>query len=295
MRHLLIPLVIVAIACGDDATTLDAGPTDAGAHDAGPRDSGPSDDAGTPDASPRDAAVHDASRDADLDAGSDDAGSDDAADADVGPRSFRFDFEEGAEGWQAEFADFPVGIDAMDPAFYGLVGEVRAMPPIAGADGQGFFLSGDNHSDDLWMAIVREFRLAPGTAYTVEVELALASEYGTGCLGIGGSPGDSVYLKTGGTPGGLVTTIDGGDHVRWVSPDKGNQAEIGPDAASLGTMANGSDCGDPAFVMVERTASLTLASDAEGHVTVFVGSDSGFEGRSNWYIDTLTIVFTPSE
>ena len=61
------------------------------------------------------------------------------------PMTIRMDFRQSDQGWVASFADYPVGQDA----FYELEADYRALPePLSGS---GLFISGSNHSDDLWL------------------------------------------------------------------------------------------------------------------------------------------------
>lgn len=69
------------------------------------------------------------------------------------PITVTYDFRNGAQGWQAGFADYP---PATDDGFYGLKAEIRSLPPELGINGTGFYIQGNNHSDDLFMFLKRE-------------------------------------------------------------------------------------------------------------------------------------------
>jgi len=67
--------------------------------------------------------------------------------------------------------------------------------------------------------------------------IELASDVPSNCVGIGGAPGESVYLKAGVSLVEPVPMLEGND-VR-LNVDKGNQAGGGADASVIGNIANG--------------------------------------------------------
>lgn len=214
-----------------------------------------------------------------------------------------FDFESNAEGWTGDFADLPA--DA-SPDFYGLVFEHRPLPAEIGKAGAALYLAGDNHSDDLFMYVRRRLDgLTPNTPYTVHLRAEVATNAPSGCFGIGGPPGEGVYLRAGAatTEPRPVTEADGW---RRLNVDKGNQAADGAQALVIDHIANGDPCEDPARYRLRtfdtreaRTPSgalkppLTARSDAAGTLWVFLGTDSGFEGLTAIYIDAVTVRLEP--
>lgn len=83
-----------------------------------------------------------------------------------------------------------------------------------------------------------------------------------------------------------------------LSVDNGNQSQAGEAAAIAGDVANGIPCEealaseDAPYAMVERTAGIEASTDDEGHLWLFVGTDSGFEGRTSIYYDRIELVFS---
>ena len=63
---------------------------------------------------------------------------------------FDFDFCDGSQGWVAQFSDYPAG----DEALFELASGYRRLPPPLSSRG-GLFISGNNHSDDLFMYLKR--------------------------------------------------------------------------------------------------------------------------------------------
>jgi hypothetical protein len=210
------------------------------------------------------------------------------------PRESRiFSFDAGSEDWVAEFADLPADFDA---AVFQLAAEHRALPE--GLGGSGLFLQGNNASDDLFMFYKRRLDgLEADTAYRVGFAVDLVSDVPEGLVGIGGSPGDSVYVKAGaaGDEPRVVEADDG-----WLRPtvDKGNQATEGADALNLGTIGlpEGTATTDAGFgvkALRSGVRRLTVTTDAAGSLWVFVGTDSGFEGLTQIYLGSITVHLTP--
>jgi hypothetical protein len=209
-----------------------------------------------------------------------------------------FSFERGSLGFEALFADRPPGEDE----FYELDYQYEALPaPLAVR--RGVRLSGNNHSDDLAMLVKRELGgLMPDTLYKLELEMELASNVPTGCAGIGGSPGDSVYLKLGATtlePMALTSNAPGDNGWLRLNFDYGQQSQSGESAKVVGTLANSYSCDVSATAPWELKTlnthgqNLRARTDADGALWVVAGSDSAFEGRTDWYLTALRVRLEP--
>jgi hypothetical protein len=209
-----------------------------------------------------------------------------------------FSFERGSLGFEALFADRPPGEDQ----FYELDYQYEALPaPLAVR--RGVRLSGNNHSDDLAMLVKRELGgLTPDTLYKLELEMELASNVPTGCAGIGGSPGDSVYLKLGATtlePMALTSNAPGDNGWLRLNFDYGQQSQSGENAKVVGTLANSYSCDVSATAPWELKTlnthgqNLRARTDADGALWVVAGSDSAFEGRTDWYLTALRVRLEP--
>jgi hypothetical protein len=207
---------------------------------------------------------------------------------------FKFTFEEGQAGWETGFADLPIDYD---PEFYELDSGWSELP--SGLEGNAIFLSGHNHSDDLFMFLkTRIDGLKPDTSYQVIFSIGLASNTPEGMMGIGGSPGESVYLKAGAVDyePEVIEASDG--HLR-MNIDKGNQASEGQDMINLGTLANpnidlDTYTGEEYALMTldNQDQVFSVTTDSNGNVWVIAGTDSGFEGPTTVYYDTIKIIFT---
>jgi hypothetical protein len=204
-----------------------------------------------------------------------------------------FTFEEGTEGWRGAFADYPSG---REQDFH-LVFEHRALPAEAGTRGKGLYLAGDNLSDDLFMFLTREVTgLRPQASYALTFELVLASNAGSGCAGIGGAPGESVYLKAGASLTEPRGVPDAEGLVR-LDVDKGVQSTGGANAQVLGNIANGlSQCPEAPYRLITRSNQGTpflITTDERGALWLLVGTDSGFEGTTTLYYDSIRVVLEP--
>jgi hypothetical protein len=234
-----------------------------------------------------------------------DAGRDMAVDSDLGQGVVLVedDFADGMEGWTASYTDYT---DAVADGI-NFVSELRARPDDLSSTGTAFFIGGRNVSDDLFMFFRKELGpsdgIEPNTAYEVRwSRLALASNVPSGCFGIGGSPGESVYVKAGASAEEprRVRDADGTGYV--LSVDKGNQASEGTDALNVGTIGTSVDCNEvpsPDEAPWERleftgTLGMPVTSNADGTLWVFMGTDSGFEGRTELFYLDLRVELVPA-
>jgi hypothetical protein len=210
---------------------------------------------------------------------------------------FAFDFGEGASGWMAGFADYPPD----EEEFYELEAGIRPLPEELGADATGFLLSGNNHSDDLFMFLARRLGLedgvAAGQAYEVAFDIRFASNAPSGCPGIGGAPGESVFLKAGAS-GIEPLSVPGGEGLLVLNVDKGNQGSGGADVSLAGNIANGMPCElDAPYVSLRRShthPSPVVASDA-GEIWLLIGTDSGFEGTTALYYEAVEVSLSETD
>ncbi|MDB5318938.1 MAG: hypothetical protein JWN40_569 [Phycisphaerales bacterium] len=201
-------------------------------------------------------------------------------------------------GWRSGFSDYPVGRDAD----WELASGLRTPPAELNWPGQGFLLSGNNHSDDLFMFLKRqlgpEVGLKPNTAYQVRFAVVFGSNGTSGSLGIGGSPGDSVFLKAGATTTEPKPVADQAGDWR-MNIDKSDQGQGGRDMTVVDTIANGVTADQasnpPQYKEVERTQvhTSTVTTDAQGRLWVIVGTDSGFEGTTSLYYRSISVRLLP--
>ena len=204
---------------------------------------------------------------------------------------FSFDFESDAEGWTVGFADLPVDYDQ---SIYELDHEHRPLP--GGLEGSGIYVQGHNRSDDLFIFLKRRVDgLRPDTAYAVSVSIDLATNVPAGSFGIGGSPGESVFVKAG-TSTVEPVTEDSNRYLR-MNIDKGNQANSGESMVVLGNVVHPEVANREYRIKTLDNTHLPLSvtADGEGRVWLIVGTDSGFEGLTRLYYARISYTLGPVE
>lgn len=200
---------------------------------------------------------------------------------------FKFDFIRSSEGWEGDFSDYPEG----EEDFYELTWGWKPLPePLKG---RGIFISGNNHSDDLFMFIRRRLTsLKPRTSYNLTFTIRFATNAPKGCMGVGGPPGEGVTVKAGAAVIKPEPFISGNNHYA-MNIDKGNQAGGGKDAVVLGDIANtNTDCHNWVYEMkqLENTnAPFKVTSGEDGAIWIVIGTDSGFEATTSLYYSNIEI------
>jgi hypothetical protein len=203
--------------------------------------------------------------------------------------SARFDLRDSCAGWRVGFADYR----ADQESFYELTWACAIDSTLLN---RGLFVSGNNHSDDLFMFIKHPVHgLKPRTLYQVEARVGFLSKAPTGCLGIGGDPGANVYVKFGSATVEPVPTLQPDGLVR-LNVDIGNQSNDGINAVVLGDIATSfTDCHNDRYEPkeLESPSPLVTRSDDWGRLWIFVGTDSGFEGKTSLFYTTVRVHIHP--
>ena len=206
--------------------------------------------------------------------------------------TLHFDFDEGPLGFVAGFADYPPAHEEI----YELTSGHRALPPPLESQ-SGLFISGVNRSDDLFMffkgAIVG---LTPGASYAVEVSVEIATSTPSGCVGVGGAPGESVWIKAGVTAEEPLAVLD--DSYLRMNIDIGSQSNSGTQAVVLGDVANSRQCEQsPEWelkALERQSTQVGISVPAEGRAWLLIGADSGFESRTDVYFTRASVTLSPS-
>ena len=205
-----------------------------------------------------------------------------------------FNFDAGPGNWSARFADYgQAQQDSINTA-----AEWMQLPePLA--DRRGYMLAGSNTSDDLAMFLTAPIGgLEPATRYDIELEMTFATSVPQDCVGIGGSPGSSVFVKLGASTM-EPQVIQEGDDFR-LNIDKGGQSQGGEDALVVGDMANfQQDCPDETQWQLKTVTTggsdFSARTDDQGVLWVYGGTDSGFEGRTIYFITRFVVRLTAAE
>ena len=208
------------------------------------------------------------------------------------PVELDFSFETDADGWLVDFADLP---EEYDQSIFELDGGRRALPD--GLDGAGIYVQGHNRSDDLFMYLKRRVDgLTPAASYTVSATVDLATNAALASIGIGGSPGSSVFVKAGASTAEPEAAPDRTGHLR-MRIDKGNQSRGGSQMAVLGTVGHPDIVGDEFRLKTldSMDSPVVVKADDSGRAWLIVGTDSGFEGLTRLYYDRISFTLTPIE
>ena len=209
----------------------------------------------------------------------------------TGALTFTLDFHRGPQGFTAGFADYPPAHEEI----FELTSDHRALPaPLEPRS--ALFISGINRSDDLFMFFKGPVvGLRPGARYGVTVGLEIATSTPAGCIGVGGAPGESVWIKAGATAVEPLPVQDG-TYLR-MNIDIGNQSRGGAHAVVLGNIANSRSCEQPRQwerkSFLGRTTPEPITVPPDGRAWLLFGADSGFEARTQIYFTGASVTFTP--
>lgn len=207
-----------------------------------------------------------------------------------GANSIKFDFEKDDAGFMPIYADYPYSEGVEE--FYEFQHNYGTVP-IDGA-GNGIFISGNNHSDDLFMGYVKALEgFVPAKTYHFSVSFKLATDVEGGLVGVGGAPGESVTVKCGVTqtdPAALP--VENGDFTFYrLNIDAGRQSNGGKDMVVVGDMAKAENNRPGEYEFKEFTAEFDTAANAQGEVYLVIGTDSGFEATTSYYLDDISITW----
>ena len=214
---------------------------------------------------------------------------------DPNTKMLHIDFNDGIAGWKAGFADYPAG----EEVFYELGSAHANLPAALTTTRKGFKVTGNNHSDDLFMFITKQVDgLEPNTRYDFRFKVTFGTNAQNNCMGIGGSPGNSVWIKVGATKNEPKAVNDGTGFLllNW---DKGNQAAGGSDAIIAGDFANSQECSATDVVttylkktLITEKGAYSGITDDKGSLWILMGTDSGFEGTTTIYFMELEVAAT---
>ncbi len=215
-----------------------------------------------------------------------------------------FNLDRGRQGFEALFLDYWDGEEDELELEWG-----HSALPDDWSTRNGIRISGNNRTDDLMMVLMRPIDgLVPDTTYRLELEMQFATNVPSGCVGVGGSPGESVYMRLGGAgerPDYVLEDDASGrmPPMRRPSIDLGQQASPGEYALAVGNMANGLDeewCTDPdrPWRLKRVTTAgqdFEVTADETGRIWVYGLSDSGFESTSTWYMTEFVARLSPAD
>jgi hypothetical protein len=208
-------------------------------------------------------------------------------------------FNEGSHGWLPGFTDYSLQIGDLRR-----MAEIRPLPAEINPTLRGYYLQAMNRSDDIFMFLKKELDfndgVEPNRLYSLSLDITFLSNAPSGCFGIGGPPGEAVWLKAGFSTIEPLAVLEN-DEVR-LNLDKGNQAAGGRDAEVVDVIANGIPCEEalarpegPPYVVLHRVYHHPhlVRTDERGVLWAFAGTDSGFEGLTGIYYWAFLVTLRP--
>ena len=201
--------------------------------------------------------------------------------------SFHADFDEDTQGFEAVFADYSIDSDGLEK--YEMESRYAEIP-VVGEESYGLYIASHNRSDDMFMGYMKELSgFEANTEYTFDISFKIATNVEGGLIGIGGSPGEAVFVKAGlARECPTIGTADDGVE-RFINIDIGNQSQGGNDVVVVGDMAKPDGAGE-GFVFKEMNVGCTVTTNGDGCLYLIIGTDSGFEGFTEYYLDDITIL-----
>lgn len=203
------------------------------------------------------------------------------------PIAKNYDFSEGKRGWEAGFAD----LNKSQKDTFNLQAGVQSLPADLDTSGTGYFMSGDNHSDDLFMYLKRSLGPADGIIPFQKYELVFQIMYATNTPGDNGGTTGATFLKAGASDVEPESILASDGYLR-MNVDKGNQANGGQAATVVAIVGNN--------LASERYRSVTKAqihataqADANGVLWLMIGTDSGSEFTTSVFYQDIKVTLIP--
>ncbi len=202
---------------------------------------------------------------------------------------FTYQFLSDSEGWVGDFADYMQEGEYV-PDFKFMF-EYSNLPfPLDETKGS-LMLSSDNQSDDIFMFLKKKISgLPPNKSCQITFIVEFASDVADGTIGVGGSPGEDVFIKAGATQVEPVKELDPYDDWYRMNIDKGNQIEGGYDMIVIGDFSNDTDQDVYTLKTVMNQNYFQVESNDDGELWIVVGTDSGYEYITTIYYNKIEVI-----
>ncbi|WP_373218331.1 hypothetical protein [Ruminococcus sp. 5_1_39BFAA] len=146
-------------------------------------------------------------------------------------------------------------------------------------------------NDDLFMGYVKKLEgFAAGETYRFSVSFKLATNIEGGLVGAGGAPGESVTVKC-----GIVSiepkAINESGYFR-MNIDTGSQSNGGKNMTVVGDMAKTKNNHPGEYEFNEFSAEFDTMANEDGEVYLIIGTDSGFESTTAYYLDDISVTWS---
>ncbi len=218
----------------------------------------------------------------------------DITDSSDSPIVFEYNFHESEHNFEAFFTDYPVG----DDENMELIAEYRPLPQPLDTTEMAHFISAVNRSDDVKMLYRKQVDgLASRTSYNASFEVYFATETPSGCVGIGGPPGEAVRVIAGAHELKPERFVDQEDNYYRLNLQHLDNPSEWYNNKIMGDIANSRECEEGwEFEMKEVTSGAhhtTFTSDDDGRAWLWFGTRSGFEGQTNLFYTYFKAELTP--
>lgn len=198
-----------------------------------------------------------------------------------------YSFQSGDDGWICDFADYPNEPDV--ETYYEFQFSTKNLPAPLDTNNGAFSQSGVNHSDDLFMFIKKKITgLLPNHEFSVGIEAEIATCIPDDMIGLGGSPGGSVYIKAGAFHTEPLKILNNSENWFRMNLDKGNQSHEGLNMKIIGNMENGSDTALWTLKIVKTSSPVNVTSNDNGEIWLILGTDSGCEDITVIYYNSIS-------
>jgi len=201
---------------------------------------------------------------------------------------YNYIFHKGASGFEPIFSDYSYDLLG-NYEIYEMKSDYKQIPVI-GKESMGLYLASHNRSDDVFMGYVKKISgLVPNKEYVMDIQFQLATNAEAGGFGIGGSPSSSVYVKSGVSTIKPESILDEKAGIYRMNIDTGVQGQGGEDMQLIGDVGKAEGSSVAGFEYKPMQATVNATTDENGCFYLIIGTDSGFEGFTEYYIDNVSI------
>ncbi len=212
---------------------------------------------------------------------------DDTLDDIIDPKVYIYDFDDGTEGWNGGYADYPAdGEDVL-----GLNFESSELPEPLDVDEGALMISGTGGGENLFLYTKKKITdLEPNTTYQVSFKVKLAATIDT--AGIDTNNDAALYIKAGVALSEPVTEPDNAGYNRFTGIDKGQVGQNGADAIVLAGITDETNWDDLTLETVSNNENpLQITTDANGEAWAFVGTETVAGNVTTVFYDSIEVDF----
>src|SRR6056297_1241904 len=203
---------------------------------------------------------------------------------------FEYNFRDTEAGWEPFFTDYNVdNTEGMD-----LRSGYRTLPEPLNTGDMAHFISAVNQSDDVKMLFRKRVAdLQPNTEYSVQFTIRFATSVPSGCVGIGGPPGEAVRVIADASSMKPEAVVEDGYY--RLNTQQAEDSQNWYQNAMMGDIANSRECEDGYEYEIKELSSepghATVTTDTNGTAWLMFGTRSGFEGQTDLYYTYMKAEF----